>query len=150
MKIDTIMGRRKMLQYIYSTIDSTFQTPTRKVDRNTLKTDTFIKSLKKITSNFSSKKFLKKPLQEMLKEFYDPSMDRESDDEDFRFNGVGSPRKSLKPKHSNRKLSHMTHVIGERSKSTKPEHKIHRSRNKLKGMSELISFQYCIYLLLYE
>lgn len=130
------MGRRKMLHYIYSTIDSTFQTPSRKMDKTTLKTENFIESLKKITSNFSSKKFLKKPLQEMLMEFYDPNKDKESDDEDFRFNGLSSQSKSLKQKQSsNRKLSHITHFNGERSKSTKPGYQLHRGRNKINGTS---------------
>ena len=84
MKEDSIMGRRQLLHNIYSTIDETFKNPSRDMDKDTLKTNNFIASLNQLTSKFNSRAFLKKPLQEMLKEFFDPSMlDEDSDDETF-------------------------------------------------------------------
>mmetsp|Transcript_13214 Transcript_13214/g.11693 ORF Transcript_13214/g.11693 Transcript_13214/m.11693 type:complete len:325 (-) Transcript_13214:58-1032(-) len=84
MKTDSIMGRRRVLHSIYSTIDDSFKAEALNLDKDNLKTNNFIESLSKLTGNFSSKKFLKKPLKEMLLEFYDPSMlDDDNFEEDF-------------------------------------------------------------------
>lgn len=80
MKVGGINDRRRLLHSIYSTIDSTFETPKNKYDKNTIKTDHFIAKLKQVTSKFNSKQFLKKPLQEMLKEFWDPDLHPEEPD----------------------------------------------------------------------
>ena len=46
----------------------------KKRNKKIVKTRNFIEELKSITCKFDSKSFLKKPLQEMLSVFYDPSM----------------------------------------------------------------------------
>ena len=93
MKVNSIIGRRKRLQSIYSAIDSEFETPKHKQNKDAVKIDHFIASLKRVTSKFTSKKFLKKPLQEMLKDFHDPSMDIDDEEDDMFFTlQKGSPQ----------------------------------------------------------
>ena len=83
MKADSIMGRRRLLHSIYRTIDDNFKAPKFDLDKETLRTNNFILSLNKLTTTFNSKEFLKKPLQEMLKEFEDPTMFEESSDDEI-------------------------------------------------------------------
>ncbi|CAI2370475.1 unnamed protein product [Moneuplotes crassus] len=83
MKADSIMGRRRVLHSIYDTIDESFKGKESSLDKDLVKTDKFIASLSKLTQKFSSKLFLKKPLELMLKHFEDPAWNEESDDEDL-------------------------------------------------------------------
>lgn len=83
MKADSIMGRRRLLHSIYDTIDHSFKQRRKNQDKDIMKTQSFIESLKKLTTNFTSKGFLKKPLKDMLDHFKDPSWLDESDEEDL-------------------------------------------------------------------
>ncbi|CAI2379828.1 unnamed protein product [Moneuplotes crassus] len=162
MKEDSIMGRRRVLHSIYDTIDESFKDKDSSIDKDLIKTDHFIESLSQMTKNFSSKLFLKMPLEKMLEHFKDPAWLEESDDEDLfpllmggkkskRKSANKSSRKRINSKGRNsvakssqgRKLSDAPYLMSESTQHLEvekksPRKKSHQLLPEIKPKDELL------------